>query len=229
MTTFPAGPMGMTIKPCKLYLSTGNGSYTKMMVLQVTDVVNCTNPIVNAGDLIGTINGNPFVAREGAKSIGAFYESALNWLRENTTKAKSIKMFRTQGVRITDGTMSTPIILNPRDTEVWMGKPAAAVAASAAVTPPPPPPSYQQTVQPRTNPPIQPSASPTSAQWYQIPFPAGLPLGLGLEPLKISLSTGLQMCVLQVISTSNPDVHQGDIVGMVNGIALAGAAGVPFR
>ena len=219
-TNFPAGPMGITIKPSKLYLSNG----TKLIVLQVTDVVNCTNPAVQLGDFIGTINGNPFVGREGTTSFAKFYETALNWLRQHATEAKSLKMFHTQEARISDGTATfPPMILSLGDSEVWMGKPAP-----APTQPPPLPPSYQeQVVQPQQQ--TQVATTTNGAQWYQIPFPAGQPLGLGLEPLKIILSSGMQLCVLQVISTSNPNIHQGDIVGMVNGTALAGGAGVPFR
>ena len=46
-----------------------------------------------------------------------------------------------------------------------------------------------------------------------------------MEPLKIACTNGISMYVLQVTSCNNPSVHQSDIVGMVNGTALAGASG----
>ena len=99
---FPAGPMGLIIKPCKLNLANG----TNLEVLMVTDSSQSSHPEICAGDIIGGINNNPIVAKEGT-NWQQFYSGALKWVKSNQDVVKNLKLFRRapgQPVQVSDGT-----------------------------------------------------------------------------------------------------------------------------
>ena len=98
---FPAGPMGLIIKPCKLNLANG----TNLEVLMVTDSSQSSHPEICAGDIIGGINNNPIVAKEGT-NWQQFYSGALKWVKSNQDVVKNLKLFRRapgQPVQVSDG------------------------------------------------------------------------------------------------------------------------------
>ena len=98
---FPAGPMGLIIKPCKLNLANG----TNLEVLMVTDSSQSSHPEICAGDIIGGINNNPIVAKEGT-NWQQLYSGALKWVKSNQDVVKNLKLFRRtpgQPVQVTDG------------------------------------------------------------------------------------------------------------------------------
>ena len=98
---FPAGPMGLIIKPCKLNLANG----TNLEVLMVTDSSQSSHPEICAGDIIGGINNNPIVAKEGT-NLQQFYSGALTWIKSNQDVVKNLKLFRRapgHPVQVTDG------------------------------------------------------------------------------------------------------------------------------
>ena len=58
------GPMGLAMKPIQIVLMNG----TKLEVLQITDASQSNHPEVKTGDIIGSINNNALVAKEGMTS-----------------------------------------------------------------------------------------------------------------------------------------------------------------
>jgi hypothetical protein len=93
--------MGLLIKPCKLNLANG----TNLEVLMVTDSSQSSHPEICAGDIIGGINNNPIVAKEGT-NWQQFYSGALKWVKSNQDVVKNLKLFRRtpgQPVQVTDG------------------------------------------------------------------------------------------------------------------------------
>lgn len=93
--------MGLIIKPCKLNLTNG----TNLEVLMVTDASQSSHPEICPGDIIGGINNNAIVAKEGT-NWQQFYSGALNWVKSNQDVVKNLKLFRRtpgQPVLVTDG------------------------------------------------------------------------------------------------------------------------------
>ena len=93
-------------------------------VLQITDASQSTHPEVRLGDIIGSINNNALVAKEGT-NWQQFYQGAVQWFKTQADQTKNVKFFRCSPdhqVNITDGSETfPPIVLSGAETDAWLG------------------------------------------------------------------------------------------------------------